>query len=469
MAATPRDLRILLVNPAGGGTYHAFNLTMPPLGILMVAAHAERHGFTVAVDDRMVATRAEPFAPAGYDVVGIHADTARIGRALALAAAAKRAGAVVVMGGPHPTYAEEEVLASGDVDFVVRGEGEQVFVELLRALRDGRPADDVRGLTFERAGRLVRTPDQETIAELDDLALPARHLVDIDRYRGARLHGRALTNVHTSRGCPYKCSFCSSSWFDGVKWRKRSAANIVDEVELLVRAHGFGAIAFMDDLFTMDARRVEEVCEELIRRELDVWWWCFTRADTLVRNPTMVELMARSGCKQVFIGVESATEAVMADYNKRLDAEMPVRAIALARAHGIEVLASFILGGLEETRADVLRTIRYAKQLDTPTAQFAILTPFPGTELWGRVQDRIVDRDWAHYTGQRAVMDLPHLSRHELQLLCGLAYMSYYLRSWSAARGFYRFLRARRFGFEVLGRVLRHRLADGGTPRSVRA
>jgi anaerobic magnesium-protoporphyrin IX monomethyl ester cyclase len=271
------------------------------------------------------------------------------------------------------------------------------------------------------------------------------------------MHGRPIANVHTSRGCPFKCSFCSSSWFDGVKWRARSAVNIVDEIELLQRRWGYGAVAFMDDLFTMDARRVIAICEELLRRRLDVWWWCFTRADTLVRNPEMTRLMARAGCKQVFIGVESATEAVLRDYNKKLQVDMPARAVALARACGIEVLASYILGDIRERRRDVLRTIRYAKALDSDTAQFSILTPFPGTELWTRVQDRIVDRDWAHYTGQRAVMDLPHLGPRELQWLLVRAYVEFYFRSRKSVYGFYRFLRNRRFGLDALVELFRSR------------
>jgi len=446
---------ILLVNPSAGGAYRAFDFTMAPLGVLTVAAYAEREGFRVAVDDRSVARRNEPFDPTGYDVVGVHCDSTRYYRALALARQARAAGAVVIMGGPHPTYVEDEVLATGVVDYIVRGEGELSFTSLLAALRDGTPPEAVRGITFVRDGRVVRTPDQAAITDLDAMPFPARHLVDMTRYRGATMEGRPITNIHTSRGCPFKCSFCSSSWFDGVKWRDRSPADIVDEVEEVMDTYDYHAVAFMDDLFTMDAQRVIGVCEEILRRGLDVYWWCFTRADTLVRNERMVELMAASGCKRVFIGVESASEAVLADYNKKLQIDMPRRAVALARRHGIGVTASYILGDLRETRADVLRTIRYAKALDSDTAQFSILTPYPGTALWEQVQDRIVDRNWAHYTGQRAVMALPHLGPTQLHLLMGRAYLEFYFRSRQSIAGFFRFLRARRFGANAVGRLIR--------------
>jgi anaerobic magnesium-protoporphyrin IX monomethyl ester cyclase len=335
-----RDPRVLLVNPAAGGAYRVFDFTMAPLGVLTVAAYVERAGWKVAVDDRSVARRDEPFDPTAFDVVGVHCDSTRFARAAALAAEAKAAGAVVVMGGPHPSYVEAEVLDTGVVDYIVRGEGEVVFVNLLTALRDGTPLDAVRGITFLRDGRLVRTPPEATIADLDSLPFPARHLVDMRRYRGATMEGRAIANLHTSRGCPYKCSFCSSSWFDGVKWRDRSPADVVDEVEEIVETWDYHAVAFMDDLFTMNAHRVIGVCEEILRRGLDVYWWCFTRADTLVKHERMVELMAASGCKRVFIGVESATEAVLQDYNKKLQIDMPRRAVALARRHGIGVNAS---------------------------------------------------------------------------------------------------------------------------------
>lgn len=450
-----RSPSVLLVNPAPSGLYRFFDFTMAPLGVLTVAAYAERDGHRVAVDDRAVARGDEPFDPRGYDVVGIHCDSTRHHRAIALARQAKAAGAVVVLGGPHPTYVEAEVLGTGVVDYVVRGEGERSFANLLAALRDATPVDAVRGITFVRDGALVRTPDEPVIDDLDALPFPARHLVDMTRYRGATMEGRPIANLHTSRGCPFKCSFCSSSWFDGVKWRDRSPAGIVDEVEELVARWDYHAVAFMDDLFTMDARRVIGVCEEILRRRLDVYWWCFTRADTLVRNERMVELMAASGCKRVFIGVESATEAVLQDYNKKLEIDMPRRAVALARRHGIGVTASYILGDLRETRADVVRTIRYAKELDSDTAQFSILTPYPGTALWDQVQDRIVDRDWTHYSGQRAVMALPHLTPTQLHLLMARAYLEFYFRSRRSIGGFVRFLRARRFGLAAIGRLLR--------------
>jgi anaerobic magnesium-protoporphyrin IX monomethyl ester cyclase len=445
------------VNPAPSGAYRFFDFTMAPLGVLAVAAYAERAGFRLAVDDRAVARHDEPFAPAGYDVVGIHCDSSRHHRALALAREAKAAGAVVVLGGPHPTYVEAELLGTGVVDVIVRGEGERSFAALLGALRDGTPLDAVRGITFVWDGEIVRTPDEPVLDDLDALPFPARHLVDMTRYRGATMEGRPIANVHTSRGCPYKCSFCSSSWFDGVKWRARAPRDIVDEVEELGMRWGYQAVAFMDDLFTMDARRVVGVAEEILRRGLDVYWWCFTRADTLVRNERMVELMAASGCKRVFIGVESATEAVLLDYNKKLQLDMPRRAIALARRHGIGVTASYILGDLRETRDDVLRTIRYAKTLDSDTAQFSILTPYPGTALWEQVQDRIVDRNWAHYTGQRAVMALPHLGPTRLHLLMARAYLAFYFRSWRSTAGFFRFLRGRRFGLSALSERARAR------------
>jgi len=434
---------VLLVNPASLGAYRAFNFAMAPLGILTVAAYAEGAGFRVSVDDRAVARADEPFSPAGFDVVGIHCDSARYYRAVELARTAKQAGAIVVLGGPHPTYAEEEVFQTGVVDYVVRGEGERSFVALLTALRDGAAVDGAPGITFRRGGTLVRTPDAPPIDHLDAMPFPARHLVDMDRYRTTTMEGRSIANVHTSRGCPFKCSFCSSSWFDGVKWRDRSPASIVDEVEELVTRWNYHAVAFVDDLFTMDARRVIGVCEEILRRRLDVYWWCFTRADTLVRNERMVELMAASGCKRVFIGVESATEAVLVDYNKKMQLDMPRRAVELATRHGIGVTASYILGDLRETPADVVRTIRYAKALDTDTAQFSILTPYPGTALWDEVQDRIVDRNWAHYTGQRAVMRLAHLGPTRLHLLMARAYFEFYFRSWRSTAGFFRFLRGR--------------------------
>ncbi len=453
-AKTPRTL---LVNPSAGGAFRTLSLQMPPLGILCVASYVEKLGFPVDVVDRCVAGWREPLRLDGYDVVGIHADTTRYYRALEIAAQAKAAGAIVVMGGPHPCYVEEEVLGTGVVDYIVRGEGEVIFGNLLQALRDGSPVSKVRGITYRENGRIVRTPPEWAITDLDTLPMPAREKVPMDRYLRTRLGGRPITNVHTSRGCPFKCSFCSSSWFDGVKWRTRSPESIGEEVEQLVTRYGFRAIAFMDDLFTMDSRRVIAVCEELLRRDLDIHWWCFTRADTLVKNEEMVRLMARSGCRQVFIGVESASEEVLKDYNKKSTTEMPPLAVEMCRKYGIESLCSYILGDIRETRRDVLRTIKYAKLLDSDVAQFTILCPFPGTALWEQVQDRIVDRNWSHYDAQHTVMALPHLSRGELQWLLVRANIEFYFRSRKSVYGFFRFLRNRRFGWDALSELFRMR------------
>ncbi len=195
-AKTPRTL---LVNPSAGGAFRTLSLQMPPLGILCVASYVEKLGFPVDVVDRCVAGWREPLRLDGYDVVGIHADTTRYYRALEIAAQAKAAGAIVVMGGPHPCYVEEEVLGTGVVDYIVRGEGEVIFGNLLQALRDGSPVSKVRGITYRENGRIVRTPPEWAITDLDTLPMPAREKVPMDRYLRTRLGGRPITRKSLHR------------------------------------------------------------------------------------------------------------------------------------------------------------------------------------------------------------------------------------------------------------------------------
>lgn len=448
-------MEVLLLNPSSRGVFRTLSFTLPPLGILYVAAAAEKAGHRVTVVDRSVDPRPVDFG--AFDVVGVHSDTTRFDRALALAARARAAGAAVVMGGPHPCYALEEVLGSGQVDFVIKGEGERSFPLLLEALDRGGGFEEVPGLHFLRDGALTHGPEPERIRDVDSLPLPARHLVDLDRYRAARMGSRTVMPVHTSRGCPSACTFCSSTNFDGPRWRARSAESVVDEVEHLHRRHGARAIAFMDDNFTLSPRRTEQVAEGILRRGLDVHWWFFSRVDGVLRQPDLFTLLARAGARSVFVGVESAAERTLRQYGKGIVAEQAVEAVAALRERGYEVLASYILGAPHETPADLRATVRLACRIDSDTAQFTVLTPYPGTPLHDRVRDRIFDRSWSHYDSLHSVFRLDHFTRRQIQAELVRAYLTFYARSRRSVYGFYRFLANRRFGLNALSEIVKSR------------
>lgn len=426
-------MRVLLINPPSKGIYYRLGLVLPPLGLAYLAELVRRRGHGVDILDLNVDRQGlQGLDWTQWDLVGISGDTSRHPAAMDIARQAKEAGRIVVMGGYHATFMDEDTLRSGVVDYVVRGEGENVFPDLVDCLAAGAKPFAVRGLSFLVDGQVYRTPDAEPVKDLDALPLPARDLLPMHKYRHSHLNGRRLTSMVTSRGCPYNCFFCSSSSFAGRRWRARSAKSIVNEIEHITSKYNYGAIAFLDDNFTLSPRRVQEICQEIVKRGLDIFWWCFARVDTLVRNERMVEEMAKAGAKMVFLGLESASETMLQAYKKGFTTDVAAKAVKLLKSYGIRVWGSFIVGGLGETKEAIRRTVEYARWLNPDIAEFSILTPFPGTELFRRAQaeNRIATYDWSRFDGGHAVMNTDKLSQREIALETIRAYIRFYGR-WS--------------------------------------
>ena len=443
-------MRILLVNPASSNIFHAVGVVFPPLGLLYVAAALREKGYSVAVHDQLVERRPPRFA--GFDVVGIHSDTTRFPQAMNLARLAKAAGARVVLGGPHPCFDSEVVFASGHVDAIVRGEGERTFPRLLEAWQQGASPAGLPGVLTVQDGKVVDGGPGQHIKDVDSLPLPARDLVDLNLYRKTRLGYRPLTSMHTSRGCPFQCRFCASSQLDGALWRARSADSVLAEIRHLVEDLDFKAIAFLDDNFTGSRERVMQICDGIIDRGWDLRWWCFCRVDTILRHPEMIAHMARAGCHSMFVGVESPSAAVLESSHKGIRTGDAEKAIALLKHNGIEIWAAYILGFPNQSRRDLRATARFARKLDTTTAQFTLLTPYPGTVLWDELQDRLLYRSGIGFDGVHAAYRHPRIPPFEMQLWHLWAYISYYLRNMKAILGFIRFLRLRRFGLDLFSR-----------------
>jgi anaerobic magnesium-protoporphyrin IX monomethyl ester cyclase len=445
-------MRILLINPPNTGILKAVGVHFPPLGLLSLAAYLEGEGYRPEVRDLGVdkSSRGD-IRFRDYDVVGIGTDTTRFYNALKIAKRARREGCTVIMGGPHPCFVDEEVLSTGKVDFVVHGEGEVTLHELLFELQKEKgDFSRVKGISFARNGRIVRTPRREFIEDLDGLPFPARHLIDMNDYRKTKFGDRDITPVITSRGCPSNCSFCSSSTFFGRKWRSRSVHSILREIEEIVYRYGFHAIAFVDDNFTLSPKRVIELSDGIIQRNLDIWWWNFSRADTVARDEAMLRKMREAGAKTIYIGLESPHRQSLEEFGKKSDIGMAERAVEVLKRNGFEIFASYILGGLEETAGAVNETIRWAKRLDTNVAQFSILTPYPGTALYERVKDRLFRRPWTFYDAQHLVFKHAHISFIRLQWLLLKANLLYYTRSRKGRRDVFQLIKRHRLGVGTL-------------------
>jgi len=420
-------MRILLVNPPVGLSYYSIGVRRPPLSLAYLAAVLiDRHDVTI-VDFNVGKDNWKKYRYSDFDIVGISVDTARYPVSIRIARRAHDQGAKVVMGGPHVSFLDEETLRSGVVDYVVRNEGEYSFRSLVDFLSGDTTIEAVRGVSHLADGRLERAPDTPFITDLDSLPFPARELLHLKHYN-EKMNGRPMTTLITSRGCPFNCNFCASSEFFGIRWRARSADDILKEVELLYEKYGYRALCFVDDNFTLDPKRAIALSEGIMAKGWDLIWEAWSRVDTIVKHPEMIRIMARAGFKWTFIGFESGSQEVLDGYGKKALIQDAVRAMEILNENEVQTTGAFILGAMNETTKTADDTIRFAKSLNPRKAQFSILTPYPGAKLYERVRDRLLTDDWGKFTALDPVIRLDHLSSGQLSRRLLKAYSSFYLR-----------------------------------------
>ena len=432
-------MKILLVNPSYHDVYRTFDFVLPPLGLTYMAAVLTESNYDVKIVDLNVGEDQQSIPHENWDLVGITLDTSRYYKGMEYARMLKSRGTKVVVGGPHASFMAEEILGSGSADFVVRGEGEHTMLELVKTLSEGGSLKEIKGLSHTFNREVIHNPERTYSDDLDTLPFPARHLLDMDKYRTSKLGTRSITSILTSRGCPYQCSFCASSKLAGTFWRARSVQSIVEEIQFVKNTYGYRAFAFVDDNFTLNPQRVIDLCQEICKRGWDVHWWCFSRVDTIVRNPEMVSLMYKAGCRSTYIGIESRNQETLDFYNKKISADISREAISILKENRIEMTASFIIGALNEDRDMVEDTLQFAKSLNPNTVSFTILTPYPGTDLFEQVKDRIITFDWRKYDGIHSVIRLKHFKPMQIQLTLLRFYISFYLRSVASIKDFLRF------------------------------
>jgi len=441
-------VKILLVNPSYQDVYRNFDFVLPPLGLAYMAAVLTESNYEVNIID-LNARQDQQFIPDdNCDLVGITLDTSRYYKGMKYARMLKSKGTKVVVGGPHASFMADEILGSGSADFVVRGEGEHTMLELVTALTEGGNLEQISGLSYLSDNQVIHNADRTYSDDLDTLPFPARHLLDMDKYRTSKLGIRSITSILTSRGCPYQCSFCASSKLAGTSWRARSVESIIEEIQFVKDTYGYRAFAFVDDNFTLNPQRVIDLCREICKRGWGIHWWCFSRADTIVRNPEMVSLMYEAGCRSTYIGIESRKQETLDSYNKKISAEISREAISILKNNKIEMTASFIIGALHEDKEMVEDTLRFAKSLNPNTVSFTILTPYPGTDLFEQVKDRIITFDWRKYDGIHSVIRLKHFKPMQLQLTVLRFYISFYLRSLASIKDFLKFYLRRKLQWE---------------------
>ncbi len=405
-------MRVLLVNPSMNmqklGRFAELLEPMPPTGIAYIAGALVHAGFhTRAIDmfaEKLTAVqvveRAQRFAP---DLIGMTVLTPSAPTCEKLARMLREAlpGVKIVWGGVHADVFAKDILRAGTADFVVHHDGEDTIVELAQAMQAGeRDFGRVDGLTWMDGGEPVTNKTRALRRDLDSLPYPAWDLFPYHRY-GLLPFADADKPVLTmtgSRGCPYRCDYCSLL-HSGKVYRRRDPIKIVDEYEHLVDRYGVKQIGFVDPIFPLVIKDLKPLCEEMIARKLDqrCQWLSETRADRL--DEDTCRMMYEGGCRRVLMGIESGVDMLLGNVNKNLTTEKVRWGVNNARKAGLQTVGLFMIGMPGETPEMTRETIEFAVDLDLDFAKFAITVPFPGSKLFeDQWQKTLFRDDWENYT-----------------------------------------------------------------------
>ena len=313
-------------------------------------------------------------------------------------------GAVIALGGPHVTFTAEETLETmPEVDVVARGEGDQIIVELARALDNGDRLDGVPGISFRRDGQVVETPIAPPL-DTRALPMPAFHLMPMERYYFASLGGPFAT-VIASRGCPFQCTFCSEWPFWGGGWRPHDPQQVVEQIDVLVNRYGRKNIWFGDDCFNVDGNHIAAICEGILQRGIDVNWYYQGRADLVVKYKDLLPLMRRSGNRMVQIGIEASNDEQRAELNKQLRTETAEEAVRLLRQNDIVCQGMLIVGLPGDSPRTFEEKVSLVNRLNVDFPVFLVYTLFPGAPDY----DKAIAKGWIELPANYANHDMAHV------------------------------------------------------------
>ncbi len=426
---------VVLINPIDRTQLRRrLGLKAPPLNLLYLASFLEKVGRSVKViDDNLHEMGAKKVAELVSKhnplVVGITAATATVKTALKYIHEIKRLlpNTLTVIGGPHVSFMAVETLNECPaLDAVVIGEGEETLAEVVDRWERGREID-VRGVVYRKGGRVKVNPPRPFLKNLDEIPFPARHLVPFESYK---LMGNPIGSMITSRGCPYSCEFCSSSLLMGRMFRRRSAANVAEEMEELVHKYKVRKIEFLDDVFMLNKKRAVAIAKEIRERGLDVSFVASSRVDGV--DLEVLKELQKAGLSTIYYGAESGSQRILDLMGKGITLEQTKDAVKKSKAAGIKTIASFILGYPGETLEEIDQTIKFATQLDIDYAQFSILTPYPGTPIFYKLKEKglLETEDWDRYTVLEPVIKYEKLglSKELVAKKLAEAYYKFYLR-----------------------------------------
>jgi anaerobic magnesium-protoporphyrin IX monomethyl ester cyclase len=404
-------MRVLLVEPPKVPWEMMGHVVAPPLGLAQLAGCLEAAEVPVEILDANAldigwAGLGAAIAQASPDLIGLTVYTPYVPEVKRAVRIARQAApqAVIALGGPHVTFTAEETLETmPQVDVVARGEGDQIIVDLARAIEAGEGLERVPGISFRRDGQLVETPVAPPL-DLRSLPMPAFHLMPVERYYFASLGGPFATVV-ASRGCPFQCTFCSEWPFWRGGWRPHDPDQVVEQIDILVNRYGRKNIWFGDDCFNVDGDHMAAICEGILKRGIDVNWYYQGRADLVVKHKDLLPLMRRAGNRMVQIGIEASNDEQRNELNKQLRTETVEEAVPLLRENDIVCQGMLMVGLPGDSPRTFEEKVRLVNRLDVDFPVFLVYTLFPGASDY----DMAIAKGWIELPTDYARHDMAHV------------------------------------------------------------
>lgn len=408
-------MKIIFIEPKSPGIHVFSRWAIPRLGTVILATILKKAGYEVKIYIEEIAKIIweEVYSA---DLVGISTITSTAPRAYDFASRISSKGIPVVLGGPHPTALPEEALKFAD--FVIRGEGEEVILPLIKALQIGKGFENIKGLSYKLFGRIVHNSPSLSWCDLNKYPIPDFSLIENWRKD-------SIVPIQTSRGCPYNCKFCSVTQIFGRKLRHKNIERVVEEIG----SQDSKLIFFVDDNFTADKNRTKALLRRIIKEKLNIEWSCQVRVDA-AQDKELVNLMKKAGCSTVFIGMESINPQSLKDIRKNQTLDDIIVSIREFHLRKIRVHGMFVVGFETDDAKTVRKTVKFAIKEGIDSIQILILTPLPGTETYEELKSagRLFEKDWSKYDGSYVLFESKKISSYRLQVEAMRATLKFY--SW---------------------------------------
>ena len=343
---------------------------------------------------------------------------------------------ITITGGTYPSFMAEQLLPKEpDLDLIALGEGEYTMREVIRSLRSGADLAGIDGLAWKENGGVRISPKTGFIENLDELPFPARDLLPMDKYpdiivpHSFSAKDKMNTPMITSRGCPAKCTFCSSSKFWGYRFRWRSAENVLDEIGELVSKYGIKEVQFEDDNFTANKKRAKEIFRGIIDRGYKISFNMPNGIAVWTMDEEMINLMKQAGGYEVTLAFESGCQEVLDNViRKPLDLQKAKQLTGMIHKAGIHTNAFYIFGFPGETMQQMRETFKFAREVKTNMAYFFIANPLPGTELYEKAKNEGLlpdDFNFENLTFTKYIYKPKYFEARQIERMAGREFLKY--------------------------------------------